>query len=59
MSFNRNKKANVKYIPNDNPTVTKDMYIKNKRTFVALIPILSANLDETSKPLFSKKCRIE
>ena len=33
--------------------------MKNKRTFVTLIPSLSANLEETSKPLFSKKCLME
>ena len=31
--------------------------MKNNLTLVTLIPILSANLEETSKPLFSKKYR--
>ena len=55
MSFIFNKKISVKYIPKEKPTVTKDMYIKNKRTLETRIPNLSANLDKTAKPCFSKK----
>ena len=54
MSFNRSKNANVKYIPKEKPNVTKDIYIKNKRTLDTRIPNLSANLEETAKPCFSK-----
>ena len=55
MSFSFSKNARVTYIPNDKPIVKKDIYIKNNLTLVALIPILSANLEDTSKPLISKK----
>jgi hypothetical protein len=54
-SFNLIQKANVKYTPNHNPAVTKDIYIKNRRTLVTRIPNLSANLEDTWKPYFSKK----
>ena len=33
--------------------------MKNNRTFVARMPKESANRDETSKPLNSKKCLME
>lgn len=49
----------VKYKPKDKPTVTNDMYIKNRRTLVARIPKRSANLEDTLKPCRSKKCRTE
>ena len=49
-SFKRNTKANVKYNAKDKPTVTKEMYIKNNRTFKARIPNLSASLEETANP---------
>ena len=42
-------------MPNENPRVTNDMYIKKKRTLETFIPNLSANLDDTAKPCFSKK----
>lgn len=45
----------VKYKPNDKPTVKNVTYIKNKRTFTALIPSLSASLENTPKPFLSKK----
>lgn len=37
------------------PKVTKERYIKNNLTFDTLAPILSASLEETAKPYFSKK----
>ena len=54
MSFKRKAKASVKYKPNESPTVTNEIYTKNKRTFVTLMPNLSANLVETAKPWRSK-----
>lgn len=56
MSFNFKRKAKVRYNPNPKPTVTKDIYMKNKRTFVARIPNLSAKREATKNPCFSKKC---
>lgn len=56
ISFNFKRKANVKYKPKPKPTVTKDMYMKNNLTLVALIPNLSAKREATKKPCFSKKC---
>ncbi len=56
MSFNFKRKAKVRYNPKPKPTVIKEMKIKNKRTFVALIPNLSARRVATKKPCFSKKC---
>jgi len=54
-SFNFKRNAVVKYIAKDTPRVAKVKYIKNNRTFFARIPNLSANLEETAKPCFSKK----
>ncbi len=50
ISFKRSTNANIKYNAKDKPTVTKEMYIKNKRTFKARIPNLSASLEETANP---------
>lgn len=52
LSFKRN--AIVKYNPKPKPTVTKVMYTKNNLTLVARIPNLSASLEATKKPFFSK-----
>ena len=46
-SFNLIQKANVRYTPKPKPTVTKEMYIKNRRTLEARIPNLSAKREET------------
>tara|TARA_B110001454_G_scaffold211024_1_gene226188 strand:+ start:733 stop:954 length:222 start_codon:yes stop_codon:yes gene_type:complete len=53
LSFSRN--ATVKYKAKETPKVAKLIYIKNNLTFFARIPRRSANLEETSKPCFSKK----
>ena len=47
MSFSFSQKASVKYTPNQSPTVTKEMYIKKRRTLVARIPSLSASREDT------------
>lgn len=46
-SFSFIKKATVRYTPNPNPTVTNEMYTKNKRTLVARMPSLSARREDT------------
>ena len=56
MSLSFKINAKVRYNPNPKPTVTKDIYIKNKRTLEARIPNLSAKRDATKNPCFSKKC---
>lgn len=47
--------ASVRYSIKPNPSVAKEEYIKNILTFLARIPNLSATLEETAKPYFSKK----
>jgi hypothetical protein len=46
-SFSFIQKAKVRYTPNHKPAVTKETYIKNKRTLVTRIPKLSASREDT------------